>query len=360
MHDIYNDYLLCLEHIEVGYEMLSTYCKNIVNWYGIKVGGVKKLIPNLYDKVRFFVHYKNLKHYLGLGIKLVKIHRILCFKQKNWLKSYTDFNTRKRRLSNDEFNKNLYKLMNNCIYGKGIENIRKRINLKLVIDKKSYLKIVNKPNFVSQKIIDKYFVAIHYKKKLLTLNKPIYVGFCILDFSKLLMDKFHYDYVLKTFNDVKLLFTDRDSLLYEIKGVNVYEQCFKDKELFDFSGYDKDSLYYCDSNKKVLGKMKDEFNGLKIDEFVGLKSKMYSLISSDCEVNKTKGVNLMLKHEECVNVLFTRKVLRHKMKRISSERHDVGTYLLNQVNLSCFGDKRFILDDGINSLAYGHKLLLSC
>ena len=199
MHDIYNDYLLYLEHNEVGYEMLNTYCKNIVNWYGIKVGGVKKLIPNLYDKVKFFVHYKNLKYCLGLGIKLVKIHRILCFKQKNWLKSYTDFNTRKRRLSNDEFNKNLYKLMNNCIYGKGIENIRKRINPKLVNDKKSYLRIVNKPNFVSQKIIDKYFVAIHYKKKLLTLNKPIYVGFCILELSKLLMDKFHYDYVLKKF-----------------------------------------------------------------------------------------------------------------------------------------------------------------
>ena len=84
------------------------------------------------------------------------------------------------------------------------------------------------------------------------------------------------------------------------------------------------------------------------------------MISSDCEVNKTKGVNLMLKHEEYVNFLFTRNVLRHKMERILSERHNVGTYLLNEVSLSCFGDKRFILDDGINSLAYGHKFLLSC
>ena len=140
--------------------------------------------------------------------------------------------------------------------------------------KKSYLKIVNKPNFVSQKIIDKYFVAIHCKKTVLTLNKPIYVGFCIIELSKSLMYKFHYDYILKTFNDVKLLFTDTDSLVYKIQGVNVYEQCFKDKELLDFSGYDKDSVYYCDSNKKVLGKMKDEFNGLKIDEFVALRSKI--------------------------------------------------------------------------------------
>ena len=161
----------------------------------------------------------------------------------------------------------------------------------MVNDKKSYLKIVNKPNFVSQKIIDKNFVAVHCSKKVLTLNKPIYIGFCILELPKLLMYRFHYDYVLKTF-DEKLLFTNTGSLVFEIRGGNVYGQCFKDKELFDFSGYDKNSIYYCDTNKKVLGKMKDEFNGVKIDEFVGLKSKMYSLLGSDDkEVNKPKGLN---------------------------------------------------------------------
>ena len=124
-------------------------------------------------------------------------------------------------------------------------------------------------------------MAVHCSKTVLTLNKPIYVGFCILlDLSKLKMAQFHYDYVLKTFNDVKLLFTDMDSLVYEIKDGNVYDQCFKDKHLFDFSGYPKNSIYYDDSNKKVLGKMKDEFNGVNIDEFVGLNLlKMYSLIA---------------------------------------------------------------------------------
>ena len=118
------------------------------------------------------------------------------------------------------------------------------------------------------------------------------------------MHQFHYDYVLKTF-DASLLFTDTDSLVYEIRGSNVYEQCFKDKHLCDFSGYPKDSVYYWDSNKKMLGKMKDEFNGVKINEFVGLKSKMYSLIAeNDLEVNKAKGVNLKLKHKEYVDVLF--------------------------------------------------------
>ena len=134
-------------------------------------------------------------------------------------------------------------------------------------------------------------------------------------------------------------------------------------KLFDFSGYPKDSVYYDDTNKKVLGKMKDEFNGVKIDEFVALKSKMYLLISGDWEMNKAKGVNLNFKHKEYVDVLFNKKVLRHKMKRILSEKHSIGSYVLNKVSLSCYNDKRFILDDGINSLAYGHKnivKLLSC
>ena len=147
--------------------------------------------------------------------------------------------------------------------------------------KKKYQKIVNKPNFISQKIIDKNLVAAHCSKKILNLNKPIYIGFCILELSKLLMYQFHYDYVLKAFDNVKLLFTDTDSLVYEIKDENVYEQCFKEKELFDFSGYSKDSVYFDDTNKKKLGKMKDKLNGNKIDEFVGLKSQMYSLISTD-------------------------------------------------------------------------------
>ena len=126
-------------------------------------------------------------------------------------------------------------------------------------------------------------------KDSIELNKPIYVGFCILALSKLLKYHFHYDYVLKTFNDGKLLFTDTDSLVYEIRGGgNFYDQCFKDNYLFDFSGYPKGSFYYCDLNKKVLGKMKDEFNGVKIDEFLSLKSKMSSVRMTKKSV-KQKG-----------------------------------------------------------------------
>ena len=134
----------------------------------------------------------------------------------------------------------------------------------MINDKITYSRCGNKPNFVSKKIFDKNFVAIHCVKTVLTLNKPIYVGFSISKLGKLLMYQFHYYDVLKTFDSAKLLFTDTDSLVYEIKDDKVYDQCFKDKHLFDFSGYPKNSVYYDGLNKKVLGKMKDELMEVKL------------------------------------------------------------------------------------------------
>ena len=135
-------YPLCPEKIEARSDMLSKYCKDIAGWYDIKVGGVKKLIPNLADKVKYVVHYTNLQYYLPLGMKLIKTHGILSFKQSNWLKKYVDFNTKKMQENADDFNKNLFKLLNNCIYGKSIENQRKRINVKLINDKKKHIRDV--------------------------------------------------------------------------------------------------------------------------------------------------------------------------------------------------------------------------
>ena len=250
---------------------------------------------------------------------------------------------------------NLNKLLINCVYGKSMENIRKGINVRLVNDSREYLKCVSKPNLISQKIFDKNFIPVHLMETILTLNKPIYVGFCILELSKLLMYKFHYHYICNNF-DARLLFTDTDSLVYEIKSYNVYEQCFKDKKLFDFSGYPLKSKYYDSSNKKVLGKMKDEFNEVKISEFVGLKSKMYSLTSADDkEVNEAKGINKKLRHKGYLDVLFNKKVVKQNMKRIQSKLHDVGTSDVFKISLSYFDDKRYVLNDGINTVAYFHK-----
>ena len=126
--------------------------------------------------------------------------------------------------------------------------------------------------------------------------------------------------------------------------------------MFDFGDYPLDSKFFDPVNKKVIGKMKDEFKGKIISKFVGLKSKKYSLISIDNkEVTKATRVNKKIRHKEFVDVLFNEKVIRHDMERIQSKLHRVGTYDVCRISLSCFDDKRYVLYDGINTLAYFHK-----
>ena len=201
------------------------------------------------------------------------------------------------------------KLMNNSVFGKTMENLRKRISFKLVNNAKDYVKYISKPSFDSQKIVSKNFVSIHEIKPVLTLNKPIYVGFSILDLSKLLIYEFHK--YIKSKLDGSLLFTDADSLVYEIKREDVYEDFYKDKYLFVFSDYSLNSKFFDPANKKVTGKMKIEFKGKVIYEFIGLKSKMYSLFAvDDEEVKKAKRVETnvvkKIRHKEFA-VLFNKK-----------------------------------------------------
>ena len=157
--------------------MLPDYCKKITDKSAIKVGDVKKLIPNLGDKTNYVVHYKNLQLCLSLGMKLTKIHKVLKFKQSNWMKIYINFNTKKRKNATNSFEKNFFKLMINSVYGKTMENLRKKINVRLVNNQKDFLKYTSKPTHITYKIFDKYYAVIHEIKPVLTLNKPIYVGF---------------------------------------------------------------------------------------------------------------------------------------------------------------------------------------
>ena len=253
---MHNDYTLAPKELKINHDMLSSCCSNIANVYGIKIGYVDKLVPNLGYKSKYALRYKNFQLYLSLGIKLTKVHRILKYKQLDWLKTYIDFNTGKRKIAANIFEQDFFKLMNNSVYGKKMENLRKRINVRLIISAKDYKKYVSKPSFVSQKIFSENFVAIHKTKPVLTLNKPIYVGFSILDLSKLLIHDFHCNYIKRKY-DAKLLFTDTDSLVYEIKTNDVYEDFYKDNNLFDFSGYPKDSKFFYLFNKKIIGKIKD-------------------------------------------------------------------------------------------------------
>ena len=209
-------------------------------------------------------------------MKLRKIHKVLTFKQSAWMKKYIDFNTKKRMGATNDFKKDFFKLMINSVYGKSMEKLRKRVNVRFVNNKKDFLKYTSRPTSVTHKLFNKNFAAIHEIKQVLVLNKPIYVGFTVSELSKWLMYYFHYNFIKKNFN-VQLLFTDTDSLTYEIKSENVYKYFFRWKDLFDLSNYSKDSKFFDDTNKKVIGKMKDEYGGVIIDQLIGLKSKMHSI-----------------------------------------------------------------------------------
>ena len=293
----------------------------IFDEYGIKVGDVKTLIPNLSNKTKYVLYYRNVQLYLSLGIKLTKIHRALQLKQSDWMKKYIDFNTEKRKNATNVFEKDFFKLMVNSVYGKTMENLRGRQNVRLVNNEKDFLKYRSRPTNVAHKLFDKNYAAIHEIKPVLVLKKPIYVELTVLDLTKWNMYEFHYNFIKKNF-DAELLFTDTDSLTYEIKSENVYEQFFKWKDLFDFGNYSKDSEFFDDTNKKVIGKTKDEYDGVIIDEFIGLKSKMYSIKEIDgSESSAAKGVNIAIEFTEVKDVLFNKKIAKHKMKRNQAKRY---------------------------------------
>ena len=182
-------------------------------------------------------------------------------------------------MQKNPFEKDFFKLMNNSVFGKCCENERKRVDVRLVTSEKKLLKLTSKPTYVSSKVFNENLVAVHKIKEALNLNRPAYVGMCILDLSKTLMYDLHYNYIKRKYGDrAKLLFTDTDSLTYEIEAEDVYQDIWNDKDKFNNSDYPENSPYYGKTNKKVIGKFKDEAASTPIVEFVGLKSKMYSYI----------------------------------------------------------------------------------
>ena len=184
--------------------MLSPFQLEIKNKYGIKVGITNKLVPDLLPKNNYVVHYRNLKYYLSKGWVLTKVHKILEFKQSAWMKPYIDFNTQKRKEATNEADKNLFKLLNNAVYGKTMENIRKRMKITITKTLKEFLKYASRPTFINHIIFGKNLVAIHEKKEVSKLNKPIYVGCTVLELSKLAMYEFFYDFWKKRCKNVEL------------------------------------------------------------------------------------------------------------------------------------------------------------
>ena len=270
-------------------------------------------------------------------------------------------NTELRTSAANEFEKDFFKLMNNSVFRKTMENIRNRVDIKLVNDKEQAEKLSAKLNFDRCNIFSEDLVAIHMKKTTLVFDKQVYLGMCILDLSKTSMYEFHYNHIkLKYGVKAKLLFTDTDSLMYEIETEDFYKNISADvKRRFDTSDYPPDHPSGIPSrfNKKVLGMFKDEAGGKVIDKFVGMRAKLYSYRmlegeeSKKCKGVKKSVIKKSIAHED--NKRSKRKEQLRKMNVIRSYKHDVYMEEVNKIALSS-DDKRHILEDGTHTLPFRH------
>ena len=344
LHDSHNDYPLAPENVEID--------------------GVRKLTPHLGKREKYTLHYRNLKYYISQGMILKKVYHIIRFDQSPWLKPYIDLNTDLRALATSDAEKDFYKLMNNSVFGKTMENIRKRVDVRLVTSEKQALKLVAKPNFDRRVVLSENLAAVHMKRTKLKFDKPVYLGACILDISKLLMYQFHYGFIREMYGDnARLLFTDTDSLAYEIQTKDFYKGITPHiQERFDTSNYPADHPSGIPSgvNKKVIGMFKDECGGKIMKGFVGLRPKAYAYTMDDGETTKkAKGVKRSvvkknLTFDNYLHCLRSQQDIYRSMNIFRSQRHQIYTQELNKVALSAKDTKRHILPDGISTLAHGH------
>ncbi|XP_036146043.1 uncharacterized protein LOC118646698 [Monomorium pharaonis] len=252
----------------------------------------EKLLATVCDKKRYIIHYRNLQQCMRHGLRVIQIHRVLKFAQSPWLRKYIELNTQFRTLAKNDFEKNLYKLMNNAVFGKTMENVRNHVDVKLLTKwngRYGAEAMIAKPNFHSRNVFSENLITIELRNLEVKFNKPIYVGMCILDISKICLYEFHHEYMLSLYRDkCKVMYTDTDSLIYHVECENIYENMKRDIARFDTSDYAYGMPL---ENKKVPGLMKDENNGAIMIEFVGLRAKMYAMrVDGKNDTKKAKGV----------------------------------------------------------------------
>ena len=329
----------------------------------MKIDKTQKLVCNLHDKKKYVVHISILKQALDLGLKLKKVHRVIEFNQEAWLKKYIDMNTELRKKASNDFEKDFFKLMNNAVFGKTMENVRKHRDIKLVKTDHKRNKLLSEPNYHTMKLISENLSIIEKKKVKVKMKKPIYLGLSILEISKIIMYEFWYDYVKKKYRDMaKLCYMDTDSLIMNIKTKDFYKHIAQDvEERLDTSNYDVDRPLPKGKNMEVIGLMKDELDGGIITEFAALRPKTYSYMTDEfIEMKKAKGtkkcvIKKMLKFEDYKKCLFDNEPMLKSQQRFKSENREVYTENINKIALSSNDDKRIVALDGITSYPYGYS-----
>ena len=328
----------------------------------MEINKCKKLVCNLYDKKKYEVHINSLNQALNHGLKLKKIHIIIEFNQEAWLKPYIDMNTELRKLARNDFEKDLFKLMNNSVFEKTMENIRNHRDIKLVTTDKKRSKLVSEPNYHTINLISEDLSITEMKKTKVKMNKPIYLGLSILEISKILMYEFWYDYMKLKYNDnVRLCYMDTDSFIMNTKTSDFYKDISDDVDnRFDTSNYEVKRPLLMGKNKKVIGLMKDELGGEIITEFVTSRPKTYSYLTDDSkEDKKAKGtkkcvIKKMIKFDDYKKCLLNDKVILKSQQRFISNKHDVYTKNVNKIALINNDDKRMVSSNKIATYPYGY------
>ena len=363
VHDALSDYPPAPEKMRVTPDMLSAFQQE----HFPSSKGTEKLVPNLLAKEKYVVHHETLKCYIALGFVVTKVHRVIRFRQSAFLRSYMEMNIQKRReaaVIGDKARVGTTKLAMNAIFGKTMENVRTHVNIELLTIEKVAKKRIAKPNFKGSKRFHDHLVGVELTRSNVELNKPVVVGLAILDLSKRHMYREFYERWLLHFPKTKLLFTDTDSFCVEVEHPDVYAEMATFKDWFDFSEYPIDHPLYDETNRKVIGKFKDELHGACMTQFVGLRPKLYSFEYVDASgqvkgKNTAKGVKECVKdstlhfadYERCLREMCVTTV---SMNTIRSDKHKLYTYNVNKIGLSAYDDKRYICEDGVTTLAHGH------
>ena len=319
----------------------------------------EKLMCDLTNKDNYKMHYMMFKFYTNLGMKVTKIHMIYRFKQSLWLEKYLNHNTQKRTKAKTNFEKDLYKLMNNAFFGKTMENVRERVNIQ-ILPHTNIDQIIKRQSKLSFKgIVNHYseFSVYKFDKEKTVFDKPIYLGFSVLELSKLLMYEFYY-HKLKPYysSSVKLHYMDTDSFILSIKTEDLINDLEYFKDDFDFSELDENHELYNSINKNGIGKMKIETSPIiELDNFIALRSKSYSFSYKNAQrtvqKSKQKGIQHTPIYSQFINSLFNSETTTATKYSIRSNAHNLTVQKQDKLALNPFDDKRVYLNP-IQSLSW--------
>ena len=342
----------CPENKKISPDKFSDYMKEVRPDAYVQSS---KLICDQFDKQNYLTHYRMLKFYIRHGMIVDKVHSIISFKQSRWLEKYISYNTEKRNKAMSDFEKDFYKLLNNAFYGKTMENVRNRLKIKFV-QKDDHKEIIKQQSKLTFNGIHKSYEncdSYTFRKNEVLMDKPIYLGFTVLELSKLVMYETYYDILQPYFRqeNVQLHYIDTDAFVLSLKTQDIVKDLKNLEDIFDFSNPDKNHELFSNKNKKVIGKFKIETpKSIWIDEFVCLRSKMYAFKCGDDSKNKLKGISKSqsknIKFEEYKKCLDGQEYQRECNNYvIRSINHEMILQEVKKSTLSIFDDKRCYINN---------------